>query len=269
MSGIALNDFDEVALRYAEVFHYAFTWEGLKHWQCRVSLYCFAGMLLSALPYAFVIGTGLMTQALYLLPLLIFEILGLVVWWRLYEPIPRSKRIHQAKLLAAGISYNKKKIERYKTDWINRELKVQSYQYLELIRSLSEVRDFKIRSKQSSRYLSDRLFSSFFNLKPLIKISLLPPLAAITIAIIKSSLFDVERLITDSVTIIDDIIGWSALTISIIILLVMVLGVVFLVGGVACTLFLEKHKKQCSVQSRERLVQELLKRAWLIGGPTR
>lgn len=65
-------------------------------------------------------------------------------------------------------------MDRYKSYWLGRELRVPASKYLNLVRSLSEVRELNAKSKQAELYLGDRMFSGFFSIKPLLKISLIP-----------------------------------------------------------------------------------------------
>lgn len=264
MNGITLHEFDDVALRYAQIFHYSLTWKGLRRWQLRVALYCFAGMVMSFFPYALATGNGWLKQSLYLLPVLAFEFAGMLVWLGLYEPLAREQRIRHARLLGHGISYRKKDIDRYKTYWLKRELRVPAHQYLHLVKSLSEVRELRIKSKQAGLYLGDRIFSGFFSLKPLLRIPLISLFLAVLIAVLRSSFFDVQGLVESFTSNPGDVWGWAAFAFSMIVSLVMMLGFVFMAGGAIYTVFLDNYKRRCSVQSRERLVQELLKRAWLV-----
>lgn len=144
VSGITLREFDELALRYAQVFHYSFTWKGLRSWQLRVALYCFAGMLISFVPYAWATGTGWLNQLLYLIPVL-------------------------AQGLMEGIESN------------------------------------------AGNYLGIAVFAVMMS-----------------------------------------------------VLVIVMLGFSFMAGGAIYTVVLDCYMKRCSVQSRERLVQELLKRACLV-----
>ena len=263
VTGITLREFDELALRYAQVFHYSLTWGGLRRWQLRVALFCFAGMVVSFLPYAFATGNGLLRQGVYLLPVLTFEVAGMLVWLGLYEPLAREQRIRHARLLGDGISYQKKNMDRYKTYWLERELRVPAHQYLNLVKSLSEVRDLSIKSKQAGLYLGDRIFSGFFSIKPLLKISLIPLFLGVLVAVLRSSFFDVQGLEEGFTSHAGSVLSWAVFALMMIVLVVVMLGFVFMAGGAIYTVVLDNYKRRCSVQSRERLVQELLKRAWL------
>lgn len=263
VSGITLREFDELALRYAQVFHYSLTWRGLRHWQLRAALYCFAGMVMSFLPYALVTGNGWLQQLLYLLPVLAFEVVGLLVWLGLYEPLAREQRIRHARLLGDGICYQRENIDRYKSYWLERELRVPASKYLNLVRSLSEVREFTTKSKQAGLYLGDRIFSGFFSIKPLLKLSLIPLFLGVLVAVLRSSFFDVQELVENFSSHAGGVLGWAVFALAMIVLIVVIFGFVFMAGGAIYTVILDNHKGRCSVQSRERLVQELLKRAWL------
>lgn len=263
MGGITLREFDELALRYAQVFHYSLTWRGLRRWQLQVALCCFAGMALSLLPYAWATGSGWQKQLLYLLPVLVFEVAGLLVWLGLYEPLAREQRIRHARLLGDGISYQKKSIERYKANWLERELRVPANKYLDLVKSLSEVRELGVKSRRAGLYLGDRIFSGFFSIEPLLKISLIPLLLGVLIAVLRSSFFDVQGLIESFEANAGSLLSFTLFTLIMIVFVVVVLGFSFMACGAIYTVVLDCYKKRCSVQSRERLVQDLLKRAWL------
>jgi len=263
VSGITLREFDELALRYAQVFHYSLTWGGLRRWQLRVALYCFAGMVLSFLPYALATGNGWLKQLLYLLPVLVFEVAGMLVWLGLYEPLAREQRIRHARLLGDGISYQKKNIDRYKTNWLERELRVPANKYLDLVKSLSEVRELGIKSRQAGLYLGDRIFSGFFSIKPLLKISLIPLLLGVLVAVLRSSFFDAQGLMESFESNAGSLLSFALFALVMVVFVVVMLGFSFMAGGAIYTVILDCYRKRCSVQSRERLVQELLKRAWL------
>lgn len=263
VSGITLREFDELALRYAQVFHYSLTLGGLRRWQLRVALYCFAGMAICFVPYAWATGSGWQKQLLYLLPVLVFEVAGMLVWLGLYEPLAREQRIRHARLLGDGISYQKNNIERYKKSWLERELRVPADKYLDLVRSLSEVRELGIKSRQAGLYLGDRIFSGFFSIKPLLKISLIPPLLGLLIVILRSSFFEAQGLMENFESNAGSYLSFVVFAVMMSVLAVVMLGFSFMAGGAIYTVILDCHMKRCSVQSRERLVQELLKRAWL------
>lgn len=262
VSGITLREFDELALRYAQVFHYSFTWKGLRSWQLRVALYCFAGMLISFVPYAWATGTGWLNQLLYLIPMLVFEAAGIVLWLGLYDPLAREQRIRHARLLGDGISYQKKNIDLYKTNWLGRELRVPASKYLALVKSLSEVRELNFKSRQAALYLGDRIFSGFFSVRPLLKISLIiPPLFGLLIALLRSYFFEAQGLVEYLVSNAGNYLGFAIFAVMMSVIFVVMLGFSFMAGGVIYTVIRDCYMKRCSVQSRERLVQELLKRA--------
>ncbi|WP_161897941.1 hypothetical protein [Pseudomonas yangonensis] len=264
VSGITLREFDELALRYAQVFHYSFTWKGLRSWQLRVALYCFAGMLISFVPYAWATGTGWLNQLLYLIPVLVFEVAGMLLWLGLYDPLAREQRIRYARLLGDGISYQRKNIDLYKTNWLGRELRVPANKYLDLVKSLSEVRELNSKSRQAALYLGDRIFSGFFSVRPLLKISLIPPLLGLLMAVLRSSLFEAQGLMEGIESNAGNYLGIAVFAVMMSVLVIVMLGFSFMAGGAIYTVVLDCYMKRCSVQSRERLVQELLKRACLV-----
>lgn len=263
MSGITLREFDELALRYAQIFHYSLTWGGLRCWQLRVALYCFAGMVLSFFPYALATGNGWLKQFLYLLPVLVFEVAGMLFWLVLYEPLAREQRIRQARLLGDCISYQKEHLDRYKAYWLEREMRAPAHQYLQLVKSISEVRELNVKSRQATLYLGDRIFSGFFSLKPFLKISLIPLFLGLLVAVLRSSVLDIQGLVESVSSQARSVLGWAVLALMAVVLIVVMFGFVFMAIGAIYTVVLDNYKKRCSVQSRERLVQELLKRAWL------
>lgn len=264
VSGITLREFDELALRYAQVFHYSFTWKALRSWQLRVALYCFAGMLISFVPYAWATGTGWLNQLLYLIPVLVFEVAGMLLWLGLYDPLAREQRIRHARLVGDCISYQRKNIDLYKTNWLERELRVPASKYLDLVKSLSEVRELNSKSRQAALYLGDRIFSGFFSVRPLLKISLIPPLLGLLLMVLRSSLFEAQGLMEGIESNAGNYLGIAVFSVMMSVLVVVMLGFSFMAGGAIYTVVLDCHMKRCSVQSRERLVQELLKRACLV-----
>lgn len=263
MSGITSREFDELALRYAQVFHYSFTWKGLRSWQLRVALYCFAGMLISLLPYSWATGTGWLNQLLYLIPMLVFEVAGIVLWLGLYDPLAREHRIRSARLLGNGISYQKKNIDLYKASWLERELRVPADKYLDLVKYLSDVRDLNFKSRQAALYLGDRMFSRFFSVRPLLKISLIPPLLGLLILVLRTYFFEAQGLMEKVASNAGNYLGFAIFAVMMSVILVVMLGFSFMAGGAIYTVIRDCYLKRCSVQSRERLVQELLKRARL------
>lgn len=263
VSGITLREFDELALRYAQVFHYSFTWKGLRSWQLRVALYCFAGMLISFVPYAWATGTGWLNQLLYLIPVLVFEVAGMLLWLGLYDPLAREQRIRHARLLGDGISYQRKNIDLYKTNWLGRELRIPASKYLDLVKSLNEVRELSFKSRQAALYLGDRIFSGFFSFRPFLKISLIPPLLGLLIAVLRSPLFEAQGLMEDFESNAKNYLGVVIFAVTMSVFIVVISGFSFMAGGAIYTVILDCHMKRCSAQSRERLVQELLKRACL------
>ncbi len=260
---MTLRQFDELALRYVRVFHFSFSRRGLQQPSMRIALYLFAGMLLSVIPYIMATGNGLLVQGLYLLVMLAFEAAGVLVWMFAYEPWARAERVRQAGLLGYGRRYEHKQLERYKDLWLERELAVAPDQYLVLLKALTEVRELGGKSKQAAMYLGDRLFTGFFSLKPLAKISLIPLFVSLLVGALRLPTVDVAALIADFAAESEGYLGLIAQLLVLGVALILGVGFVFLVVGAIRSAILDLWLGRCSVQSRERLVSELLVRAEL------
>lgn len=261
--GMTLKQFDELALRYVSVFHFSFSRLGFRQPAMRIALYLFAGMLLSVIPYIMATGSGLLVQGLYLLVMVAFELAGILVWRFVYEPWAREKQVRQAGLLGYGRRYDHKQLEHYKDLWLERELEIRPDQYLVLVKALTEVRELGGKSKQAAKFMGDRLFTGFFSLKPLTRISLIPLFVSLLIGAARLPSVDLAALIADFAAEPNGYLGFIAQLLVLGVGLIICMGFLFLVVGAIRSVILDLWLRRCSVQSRERLVRELLARAEL------
>ncbi len=263
-NGITQHQFDDLALRYSHVFHHSFSWRGVRHWQMRVSLYLFVAMLLCYFPYFWAVGRGWQVQGYYLIAVTIFQLMGMFMWLLCWEPVLRGVRVHGAGLLGIGGQYRRKDLALYKTRWLARELGVGPDQYMPLIKALREARELTKQSVKLVKPLGDRLLASFFSLKPLVSVSLVPVFFGLLVTVLRSLFFDFGRFTEQVGSQSGDILSWAKSGVIIFVSAVIVVGFCFNAVVAIRSVVLDLCVKRCSIQSRERLVRELLRRALLV-----
>ncbi|PBP71283.1 hypothetical protein CCL15_12270 [Pseudomonas syringae] len=263
MQIFTISDFEKMAVRYSELFYSRSLRDGPKNIAYWISVFFFVLTLLTMLSSlgALTIGgeanTGLTVVSV------LFEVLGLAVWFFFYEPTYRYDKIKKSGLNIPDLLCQKQNREAIKGIWLKKNLSVPPEKYLELTKNLYEIQAMLAESKKS-RQIADRFLTGFFSLKPLQSLLSIPVILAIVNFVLKIPGVEFTVANIDFSVFMIAAARYSLALFLISITLVLIIGLLLMVCLGILELLGERYRGKCSDLTKRRFVKALLDRAALV-----